>query len=189
MGDFEEASRALNEALRLSAEVQQTELQLIATYNLGHLARERGDFRRAHDTYELAMELAERIDQSEVQTGALAGMALCKLMLGDVANASHLRERLLPLAAAHSDWFQGRELVEALPIHLALLDGKSEAFALFQEALALAEARDVYGAIWLIAQFESAFRDGAPEEIHRAVRRSANRPEVRCTEVGQPESG
>ena len=29
-----------NEALRLSAELQQTELQLIITYNLGHLARE-----------------------------------------------------------------------------------------------------------------------------------------------------
>ena len=179
MGEFEEASRSLNEALRLSAEVQQTELQLIATYNLGHLARERGDFRRAYDTYELAMELAERIDQSEVQTGALAGMALCKLMLGDAVNASRLRERLLPLVAAHSDWFQGRELVEALPIHLALLDSKADAFALFQEALVLAEARDVYGAIWLIAEFESALRENAPEEIARAVRRSASRPEVR----------
>jgi tetratricopeptide (TPR) repeat protein len=162
----------------LSAEVQQTELQLISTYNLGHLAREMGNYGRASDTYELAIELAERIGQSEVQAGALAGMALCRLALSDVDSAVRLRERLAAIMSNQLEWFQGRELVEALPIHLALLNDRKNAYGLFRDALTLAEARDAYGAIWLIAEFSALLHADAPDEIERAILRSASRPEV-----------
>jgi tetratricopeptide (TPR) repeat protein len=178
MGSFAEARHALNEALRLSAEVQQTELQLISTYNLAHLDRELGDYRRASDTYELVIELAERIGQSEVQAGALAGLALCHLALGEVNEPARLRERLIPLMATQSEWFQGRELVEALPIHLALLESRARAHLIFREALAVAESRDAYGAIWLVSQFDAALREVASEEIDQAIARLAGRPEV-----------
>ena len=177
-GNFNSAARALDEALRLSADVQQTELQLISTFNLGHLAREMGDLRRASDTFELTVELADRIGQSEVEAGALACMALCQLALGDVAAARRLSERLVPLVATQSDWFQGREVVEAVAIHLALIDGKDEACELFERALAMAEARDAYGASWLIAQFGVALRERVPHTIDAAIRRFAHRPEV-----------
>jgi len=68
--------------------------------------------------------------------------------------------------------------VEALPIHLSLLEDRERARAQFREALAHAEASDAYGAIWLIAQFGPALRGDDPDEIERAVRRSATRPEV-----------
>jgi tetratricopeptide (TPR) repeat protein len=178
MGSFEGAREALNEALRLSAEVQQTEVQLISTYNLGHLAREVEHYDRASDTYELVIELAERIGQSEVQAGALAGRALCRLALGDVPEAVRLQERLAPIISTQPEWFQGRELVEALPIHLALLEDRDRAYDLFRHALTLAEARDAYGAIWLIAEFSPLLRADAPEEIEQAILRSASRPEV-----------
>ena len=178
MGLFEGAQDALNEALRLSAEVQQTELQLISTYNLGHLAREMGNYGIASDTYELAIELAERIGQSEVQAGALAGMALCRLALGDADSAVRLRERLAAIMSTQLEWFQGRELVEALPIHLALLNDRKNAYGLFRNALTLAESRDAYGAIWLIAEFSALLHADAPDEIERAILRSASRPEV-----------
>jgi len=105
-------------------------------------------------------------------------MALCQLALGEVATARLLHERLVPLVATQSDWFQGRELVEALAIHLALIDGKDEACELFERALALAEASDVYGASWLIAQFGVALRERIPDTIDAALGRFARHPEV-----------
>jgi hypothetical protein len=49
---------------------------------------------------------------------------------------------------------------------------------MFREALAFAEARETYGAIWLIAEFSSLLRADAPDEIEQAISRSAGRPEV-----------
>jgi tetratricopeptide (TPR) repeat protein len=177
-GDYSEASRMLNEALRLGAEVQQTEVQLIATYNLGHLAREVGEYRRAADTYELAMELAERIGQFEVHMCAMAAMALCRLAIGDVSAATELHQRLLPLVSRQREWFKNREFVEALSIHLAARSGDREAYDLFISALDSAEARDVFGASWLIAEVGPALLEIEPEGVRQIVRRYAGRPEV-----------
>ena len=46
-GDIESASSWLGEALRISAEAQNTELQLGATYNLANVARDNGNYVRA----------------------------------------------------------------------------------------------------------------------------------------------
>jgi tetratricopeptide (TPR) repeat protein len=178
LGNMEEASRMLGEALRLGAEVQQTELQLIATYNLGHLARELGDHRRAGDTYELAMELAERIGQSEAQIGALAGMALSRLALGDLKAARELYERLLPLIERQERWFKAREFVESLRVQLAIRNGDPRAYELFESALALAEESDVYGAIWLIAEVGPLLGSLRPDAFQTVVARFSDRPEV-----------
>ena len=178
VGDRDEALSSLNEALRLSAEAQHTELQLITTYNLAHLAREQGEYKRSGEIYELAMELAERIGQSEIQAGALAGMGLCRLELDDVEEAVRLYERLQPLVLPQSDWFQSRELVEALPIRLALRRGEEGADELFRNALELADTRNVYGAAWLTAEFGLALRERMPEVVAAALERYGNRPEV-----------
>ena len=177
-GDFEEAARTLGEALRLGSEAQQTELQLVTTYNLGHLARETGDLGRAYDTYELAMELAERIGQLEVQAGALAGMALCQLAVGRLEEASQLQERLLPLRERLSDWFQGRELVEAVSIHLAIRRGDPSAYDQFTAALALADSKDFHGASWLVAEFGSTLRTVQPDGVDAIIQRYRDRPET-----------
>jgi tetratricopeptide (TPR) repeat protein len=177
-GDYAAASVALGEALRLCAEAQNTELQLITTYNLANLARDTEDYRRAGATYELAMELADRIGQSDIQVGALAGMALCRLAGGDVAEATRLHELVQSQVAQQAEWFQGRELVEALAIRLALLNGRGEASQIFTSAVALADTRDVYGGVWLTAELGELLREGAPEAVETAVRRYATRPEV-----------
>lgn len=177
-GQYDEAARTLDEALRLSAETQQTELQLVITYNLGHLAREQEDYQRAGEIYELAAELAERIGQSEIKAGALASMALCQLARGNVEEAARLNDRLQPLAERLPDWFQDRQLVEAVPIHLAVVRSPEEAYERFTRALALAEARDVYGASWLVAEFGQALKAYAPETIRDAVRRYDALPEL-----------
>ena len=164
--------------MRIIADAQNTELQLGATYNLANVARDNGDYVRARNTYELATELAERIGQSEIQVGALAGMGICHLALGQTDEAQRLHEQVQPLLASLPEWFQGRELVEALGIRLAILGNRGEAAQLFMQALDLADTRDAYGAALLTAEFGPVLRGVAPDVVEVAVRRYAGRPEV-----------
>lgn len=182
IGDYATAAVSLGEALRLCAEAQNTELQLVATYNIADLARELEQFGRAGATYELAMELADRIGQSEVQVGALAGMGLCRLAEGDVAEAGRLHELVQSRMATRPDWFQGRELVEALAIRLAMLNGRGEAAQIFKRAVELADTRDLYGAIKLTAEFGESLRAVARDTVDEAVARYGARAHV----VGNP---
>ena len=176
--DYSVAPMWLSEALRLSAESQNSEMQLIATYNLASLARDTGDLDRARSTYELAKELAERIGQTEILAGALGGLALCELDLGRIDEARAIHRILESQLTSLTDWFQGRELVEALTIRLAILDGRDEAAHLFSRAVELADTRDVYGAVLLTAEFGETLRKIAPDVVRHAVGRYGSRPVV-----------
>jgi tetratricopeptide (TPR) repeat protein len=177
-GQYDEAAAPLNEALRLSAEAQHTELQLVTTYNLANLARDTHDFSRARDTYELACELAERIGQSEIQLGAMGGMGLCQVSLGKFEEAKRLLGRLEEACMTMPAWFQGRELVEALAIRLAILAGRDDAAQLFADAARRADTKDSYAGALLTAEFGATLRESAPEAVDEAIRRYASRPEV-----------
>ena len=178
LGDYDAAAKSLGEALRLCAEAQNTELQLLATYNLADLARELEQYQRAGATYELAMELADRIGQSDIQVLALAGMGLCRFAEGEVARAREIHERVQSGMSTRPDWFQGRELVEALAIRLALHDGRGEAAQIFKRAVELADTRDVYGAMLLTAEYGESLREIAPDAVNEAVARYGKRSEV-----------
>jgi hypothetical protein len=53
---------------------------------------------------------------------------------------------------ARAEWFQGRELAEALRVRILARDGKTaDARRRLDEGLALASEADVYGAAWLAA--------------------------------------
>jgi tetratricopeptide (TPR) repeat protein len=178
IGDYDAAAVSLGEALRLCAEAQSSELQLIAIYNLADMARELEQFGRAGATYELAMELADRIGQSDIEVGALAGMGICRLAEGRIDEAVRVHELVQSRMAVQPHWFQGRELVEGLAIRLALREGRDEAAQLFKSAVELAETRDVYGAILLTADFGQILREVAPEAVEEAVARYGGRAEV-----------
>ena len=178
LGRFDEAARMLGEALRLSAEAQQTELQLITIYNLGHLARETGELRRAGDIWELATELAERVGQSDILAGALAGMALCRLAEGDHESAIRLQERLLPLVDRQSDWFQGRDVVETLQLLLAIRRRDGQVVEMFESAIERASARDLFGACSILADVGASLREQSPEAVAAAVERFMKLPEL-----------
>ena len=51
------------------------------------------------------------------------------------------------------DWFQGRELVEALAIRLAILAGRDDAIRMLSDAALRADAQDPYAAALLTAEF------------------------------------
>ncbi len=179
IGDYDAAAEQLGLALRLCAAVQNSQLQLYATYNLAHLERDRGRFRLAGDTYELVMALAERIGQAEVQEGARAGCGLCRLESGHEDVARRAAAATGEFLASRTDWFQGRELGEALLLRLMRLDGRvQEMPAALERALALADATDVYAAAWLTVEFWDDVHALAPDFMERAASRYGARPEV-----------
>jgi hypothetical protein len=84
-----------------------------------------------------------------------------------------------PFLASRTDWFQGRELGEALALRFDLQEGRSgDAVARLTDALALAHPSDVYGAAWLTAEFGEEMRPYAPDLVTEALNRYASRPEV-----------
>lgn len=182
IGNYEGALRAFSEALRLMSMVQNSEEQLYATYNLADLQREHDRAREAADTYELVVDLAERIDQVPIQVGAFAGLGLCRFELGDVEGARDALAKGVALSEGLGEWFQGRELLEALKLHLLIRDGEmGAAVALLESSMQLAHATDISGAAWLIAEFGLALRQHAPEAVQSAVTRYAHHPEVLST--------
>lgn len=179
VGDYDAAAEYLGDALQLCATVQNSELQLYATYNLAHLERDRGRIREAGETYELVMALAQRIGQAEVEYGARAGFGLCELATGAVESARSAAALVGPFLTSRADWFQGRELGEALALRFDLQEGRpADAVARLAEALALANPSDVYGAAWLTAEFGEEMRPHAPDLVTEALNRYASRPEV-----------
>ena len=179
IGEYDTAAEQLGRALQLCAAVQNSQLQLYATYNLAHLERDRGLYRHAGNTYELVVALAERIGQAEVQEGARAGYGLSCLEAGHEADARAAATRVSRFLYSRSDWFQGRELGEALMLRLQRLDGRLEEMPkTLERALELADPTDVYAAAWLTAEFWDDVHPIAPELMERSVRRYGTRPEV-----------
>jgi hypothetical protein len=114
--------------------------------------------------------------------GAFAGLGLCRFELEDVAGARDALAKGVALSEGLGEWFQGRELLEALKVHLLIRDGETAAAVLLLESsMQLAHATDISGAAWLIAEFGLALRPHAPEVIQAAVIRYAHHPEVLST--------
>ena len=177
--EYDRAGDRFGEALAIFAIMKDSERQLYAVYNLAHLELERSDLDAATDLYDVACSMSRSIGQSDVDIGARAGYGLALLEQGkDVAarvasleSAERLRGR--------SEWFQGRELAEALRIRMLAHDGKlADARRRLDEGLALASASDQYGAAWLAAHcapaFATADADYATDlaATHSAVARS-----------------
>jgi hypothetical protein len=130
--------------------VKNSEKQLYALYNLAYLDRERGEFATAEEMYAVASALAQRIGQNEVEVGALAGAGLAALEQEKLEEARAAYRAVMEKLNGRADWFQGRELVEALRIRLAARDGDGDAAVRqFLQAHELADSTDAYSAAWL----------------------------------------
>ena len=174
--DFDRARELFGESLAIFAAIKSSERQLYALYNLAHLDRERGEFEAAAELYDVASSLAQRIGQSDVEIGAMAGAGLSLLYLGkvDAARVASLEssERL----RARPDWFNGREIAETLQIRLAALAGDREgALKQFEAAISLAEATDFYSAAWLTAECADILIEFDRERIRSSVTRFADK--------------
>ena len=169
-GDYDRAKELFSEALELFAAVKHSEFQLAALFNLAHAERELGGWESATELYETTIPLAQRIGQADIEIGAIAGAGLCALELGRIDAArvavSNLRARI----GDRTDWFQGRELVEALFIRVDASEGRNvQALTRFATAVSLAESADVYSAAWLVAVCSGSLAEADQPTIDRFV--------------------
>ena len=175
-GDYDRARELYGQALALFAGVKNSERQLYALYNLAHLDRERGEQQSAAELYDYASTLAQRVGQSDVEIGAMAGAGLSLLVQGktDAARIAYLTA--VDRMRARADWFQGRELVEALTIRMRASDGNlASAVAYYDKVRAMAEENDLYSAVWLTAECADILYEHDPALMHSSVARYADR--------------
>jgi tetratricopeptide (TPR) repeat protein len=153
-GDFTAAHQAFHEALRLYTTLRNNTNRLAALYNLANLESERGDIAAAAPLYRETAALAEELGTDDIAIGSRAGLGLIALRLFDHAGARTAyaaAERAL--GPREGWWFQGRERLESLYIHLAVHDGSRPlALARFRAAVERLEAMDVYSAAWLVGE-------------------------------------
>ncbi len=180
-GDYDHARQLCGEALAMFAAVKNSERELYALYNLAHIDRESGRSYSAAELYEVARSRAEHIGQADVELGSVAGAGLALLALGDTNGARESYVTVGEDVRSRREWFQGRELVEALQVRFVTLDGNpDEAFEHFDRACELAESSDLYSAIWLAANSAEVLL------VHDAFRMSAalTRYEPRVSALG-----
>jgi tetratricopeptide (TPR) repeat protein len=183
-GEYDRARELFGEALALFAAVKHSEYQLAALYNMAHVERELGLWESAAELYDATTPLAQRIGQSDIEIGATAGAGLCYVELGRIDAAREALAEVNQRMESRPDWFQGREIAEALSIRIDALDKKSsEALGRFDRALVLAEAVDPYNAAWLTAVCAEALYELAPDK----VRLSVERYKAKVGELGYPE--
>lgn len=171
-GDYDHARELFGEALALFAAVKNSEFQLFALYNMGHVERELGLWDAAAELYEATIPLAQRIGQSDVELGATAGAGLSYLESGNADQASAYYRDVVERMQSRPDWFQGREIYEALAVRVAALEGRQdEAIQRLKRALDLAESADVYSAAWLVAACARALAELDPAWVRTSIGR------------------
>ncbi|MGQ0538695.1 MAG: ATP-binding protein, partial [Gemmatimonadaceae bacterium] len=152
-GDLESAIDQQEEARRLAASVRDQPRQLATDVVAARLYLESGEFARAAAAFEGAALRARELGRFWLEAAALAAAALARLTLGQAGSEGYA-ERVNEIVAApgHDRWFEGRELVEALNIQLALQGGHSGlAYDRFARAIDMLERHDIYAACWLAA--------------------------------------
>ena len=177
-GEYDRARELFGEALALFAAAKNSERQLYALYNLAYLDLERGQNESAAELYDAAASLAQRIGHSDVEIGALAGAGFSLLKQGRLDEARRAHEHAEERVRARREWFQGRELLEALGVSIAVSDGRMvEAVERFNWALEIAESSDLYSAAWLAASCAHLFADHDPGYVRSSVNRYKDRVE------------
>jgi hypothetical protein len=102
--------------------------------------------------------------------GAIAGGGLCALELGRLEAARIAASEVEEMIEDRPNWFQGREIAEALIIRVAAASGDvPDALSRFDRAVGLADASDIYNAAWLTAICAEALRPFARDRVNMSV--------------------
>jgi diguanylate cyclase (GGDEF)-like protein len=149
-GDFARARELFAESMTSFSNVRNSGFQVIALFNMAHGEREQGHWESALELYSTTSSLAERIGHGDMEIGSLAGIGLCYLGLGRLDEAREIAAEIKSRLDRRPEWFQGREVAEALTIRTELLGGHPDsAFDRFERTLLAADLGDAYPAVWL----------------------------------------
>ena len=175
-GEYDRARELFSEALGLFAAVKHSEFQLAALFNMADVDRETGSWESAAQLYDATIPLAQRIGQADIEIGAIAGAGLCALERGQIEQARSAAADVAQRVRDRFEWFQGREVVEALTIRMAAqLGDHATAMEKLSTAVALAETADIYTAAWLIAAVAGCIEDPTGNTLETYVNRYADR--------------
>ena len=155
-GQFNAAVQPLESALAAFVKVGDQRLEMLTRFNQAHVARESADHGKAIAIYNDVVTRAAELQMLDVELGARAGRGLSALAKNDVKAAQADAHAIEQKLADRPSWqFQGRELVEALMVRLAIVTKEVEK-AIVRLTDALPMQRDASAVTWLMA-------DCAPE--------------------------
>ena len=149
-GDFSRAKELFADSLTSFSGVRNSAYQVAALFNMAHCEREEGNWQAALELYSTTSSLAERIGLGDVEVGSIAGAGLCYLHLDQTDAAREAAADVRARLGRRPEWFQNREVAEALVILLDAREGRtSEAFDRFEWTLRDANQADPYPPVWL----------------------------------------
>ena len=150
-GQFNAAVQPLDAALAAFTKSGDQRLQMLTRFNQAHVARESGDHPRAIAIYNDVITVASAMQMLDVELGALAGRGLSALARNDLKAAQADAAAIDRKLADRPNWaFQGRELVEALVVRIAIVSKEVEK-AIVRLTDALPMQRDASAVTWLLA--------------------------------------
>lgn len=183
-GDFDRARELFAESITSFSNVRNSAFQVTALFNMAAGEREQGHWESALELYSTTSSLAERIGHVDLEIGSLAGQGLCFLELGRNEEAREISADLRSRLDRRQEWFQGREVAEALAIRLEVRAGNVEpAFDRFERTLKAADMVDAYPAVWLTLMCAPDLSRSDPIRARVAVERYAPAAE----RLGYPE--
>ena len=175
-GQFDEARQWLADAERLFTTIGD-EPDRARTLLTGAMAlRASGDRARALVQFDATARRARDLDITWLELAANAGAALCNGGPDSEATQARWARTSELVADARSDWwFNGRELVDALAVRMALAGGHpSVAHDLFLRAMHRLDGLDAFASAWLVAE--------CSPELERAGLRSVERTRLEATD-------
>jgi tetratricopeptide (TPR) repeat protein len=145
LGEYAEGLAKLHDTLRKAHERNNAFFQGRITNTLGWFYQELGDFRRAHELNRESLDLARRINNSNVEISAAINIGLDYLAFGEAPRAvSHLEETLTRVEKFGYGAHRWRWTIHTTTyLAEALLAAGDAAAALVQAERALAEARAI----------------------------------------------
>lgn len=175
-GDFARARDMFAESLTSFAEVKNSAYQVIALFNMAACEREQANWSTALELYATTSSLAERIGHGDLEIGSAAGSGLCLLELDEAEKAREAEAEVRAKLDRRPEWFQNREVAEALIVRVAALDRNSDrAFSRFEWVLGMAEEADPYAVAWLILACGPSLLDVDGGRMHQVITRYADK--------------
>lgn len=149
-GDYARARELFADSLTSFSDVRNSAFQVAALFNMAHCEREQGFWQAALELYSTASSLAERIGLGDIEIGSIAGAGLCYFELGRPEQAQEGTAEVKARLARRPEWFQNREIAEALIVLMDARTGSVDAaFDRFEWTLRTADLGDPYTAVWL----------------------------------------
>jgi diguanylate cyclase (GGDEF)-like protein len=173
-GDYDRARALFAESMTSFAMVKNSEYQLISLFNMANCERELGVLESAAELFATTSSLADRIGHGDMELAGLSGAGLCYLGMSMEDRARSLAAEVRSRLDRRTEWYQARELAEALIIRILVLDGAvDEALARFESALVAAEAMDMYAAVWLTLACAKALERVDTDRVKLSIDRYA----------------